>query len=179
MTIKSMTSVLVAFALLALTACADDSSSSPEAQNEGTQNEAVQAANEAAIELTTFKSATCGCCKLWVAHARDNGFNVTARDVDDLNGIKNRHQITPGHQSCHTSVSAEGYVFEGHIPARLIRQFLQNPPAGARGLAVPAMPLGSPGMEVGDRFTPYKVLLLNSDGSESVYARIDRFEQQH
>ncbi|WP_369802079.1 DUF411 domain-containing protein [Microbulbifer sp. Q7] len=82
-------------------------------------------------------------------------------------------------QSCHTSVSADGYVFEGHIPAKLIRQFLRNPPAGARGLAVPAMPLGSPGMEVGDRFTPYKVLQLNRDGSTSVYANIDHFEQQH
>ncbi|SHF18182.1 Uncharacterized conserved protein [Microbulbifer donghaiensis] len=172
MTIKSMTSALVACALLALTACAD-------AESGNAQNSAAQTADSATIELTTFKSATCGCCKKWVNHARDNGFNVTARDVDDLNGVKNRHQIEPRHQSCHTSVSSEGYVFEGHVPAKLIRQFLQNPPAGARGLAVPAMPLGSPGMEVDGRFTPYNVMLLNSDGSESVYARLDSIEQQH
>ncbi|SEA46501.1 DUF411 domain-containing protein [Microbulbifer marinus] len=174
MTIKSMTSALVALAVLALAACADAESGSQSAQNDSAPTTA-----SAAIELTTFKSATCGCCKKWVAHARDNGFNVTAKDVDDLNGVKSRHQIEPRHQSCHTSVSTEGYVFEGHVPAKLIRQFLQNPPAGARGLAVPAMPLGSPGMEVEDRFTPYNVVLLNSDGSESVYARIDSIEQQH
>ena len=69
--------------------------------------------------------------------------------------------------------------FEGHIPAKLIRQFLQNPPANARGLAVPAMPLGSPGMEVRDRFTPYEALQLNQDGSSSVYASINQFEQKY
>ncbi|MFV8783959.1 DUF411 domain-containing protein [Microbulbifer sp. SA54] len=131
------------------------------------------------IALTTFKSATCGCCKLWVDHASDGGFAIDARDVDNLNEIKQRHQIAPEFQSCHTSVSDNGYVFEGHVPAKLIRQFLQNPPAGARGLAVPAMPLGSPGMEVGDRFTPYEVLQRNNDGSQSIYANITRPEQQY
>ncbi|WP_323845505.1 DUF411 domain-containing protein [Microbulbifer magnicolonia] len=174
MTIKSMTSALVALALLALTACADAESGGVTAQKD-----ALQTADAAAIELTTYKSATCGCCKKWVDHARASGFKVTATDVDDLNGIKNRHQIEPRHQSCHTSVSTEGYVFEGHIPAKLIRQFLQKPPAGARGLAVAAMPLGSPGMEVEGHFTPYNVMLLNKDGSESVYARIDSIEHQH
>ncbi|SDJ96819.1 DUF411 domain-containing protein [Microbulbifer yueqingensis] len=133
----------------------------------------------AAVTLTTFKSATCGCCGKWVEHARHSGFEVTAKDVDDLNAVKAGHAIAPRHQSCHTSVSPEGYVFEGHIPAKYIRQFLQNPPAGARGLAVPAMPLGSPGMEVGDRFTPYDIVLLHEDGSESVYARVNDAAQQH
>ncbi|WP_193161765.1 DUF411 domain-containing protein [Microbulbifer hainanensis] len=178
MTIKSMTSALVALALLALTACADAEPGSPKLQSDAAQT-AGATDDTSAIELTTFKSATCGCCKAWVDHARDNGFNVTAHNVDDLNGVKNRYEIDPRHQSCHTSVSPEGYVFEGHVPAKLIRQFLQKPPAGARGLAVPAMPLGSPGMEVADRFTPYNVMLLNRDGSESVYARIETIEQQH
>lgn len=167
---KLLTTTLGGLALLTLAACAEDKT--------GTAGES---AGDAAtvIELTTFKSATCGCCKQWVEHARDNGFAVTAKDVDDLNGIKNRHGIEPRQQSCHTSVSREGYVFEGHVPAKLIRQFLQNPPAGARGLAVPAMPLGSPGMEVGDRFTPYDVIQLNRDGSQSVYARLEHAGQQH
>lgn len=151
--------------LLALAAC--------------TEKPSAAAAASAGSQLTTYKSATCGCCKLWVDHARDNGFTVEAEDVADLNAVKNQHRIEPRHQSCHTSVSAEGYVFEGHVPAKLIRQFLQNPPAGARGLAVPAMPLGSPGMEVGDRFTPYDVIQLNRDGSERIYARIESAEQQH
>lgn len=158
--------LIAGIALLAVTACT----------GEATETEAPTASTE---KLTTYKSASCGCCKLWVDHARNNGFAVDARDVDDLNAIKSRHKMAPRYQSCHTSVSAGGYVFEGHVPARLIRQFLQNPPAGARGLAVPAMPLGSPGMEVDDRFTPYDVVLLHRDGSDSVYAHIDSIEAQH
>ncbi|WP_231759979.1 DUF411 domain-containing protein [Microbulbifer elongatus] len=148
-----------------------------------TQNAASNPAAEAtstqpSIALTTYKSATCGCCKLWVDHANEQGFAVDAKDVDDLNGVKKRFDIAPEFQSCHTSVSDNNYVFEGHVPAKFIRQFLQNPPANARGLAVPAMPLGSPGMEVGDRFTPYDVVLLHKDGGHSVYARIENAEQQ-
>ncbi|QIL90258.1 DUF411 domain-containing protein [Microbulbifer sp. SH-1] len=143
-----------------------------------TEERATKSSSET-IALTTYKSATCGCCKLWVEHAGEQGFTVDARDVDDLNGIKERFRIAPEYQSCHTSVSENDYVFEGHVPAKYIRQFLQNPPANARGLAVPAMPLGSPGMEVGDRFTAYDILLLQSDGSHRVYARIDNPQQQH
>lgn len=165
-------------ALLTLTACAK-AEHDHVADEHSHKTEAANAATANATPLTTYKSATCGCCKLWVEHADNHGFEVDAQDVDDLNAVKEKYRIAPEFQSCHTSVSPNGYVFEGHVPAKLIRQFLQNPPTGARGLAVPAMPLGSPGMEVGDRFTPYKVLLLNEDGSHSVYASIDQFEQQH
>ncbi|WP_237055646.1 DUF411 domain-containing protein [Microbulbifer sediminum] len=163
--------MLSTLAALALAACTGESADAA--------GQAGSDSDVAAITLTTFKSPTCGCCGQWVEHARDNGFRVSVKDVDDLNGVKASHKIAPRHQSCHTSVSAEGFVFEGHIPAKYIRQFLQAPPAGARGLAVPAMPLGSPGMEVDDRFTPYTVMLLHEDGSESVYARIDSAAQQH
>ena len=169
---------LAVAALLTLSACAKSERDLTGDNNSG-RDEAPAVAEAGTTALTTYKSTTCGCCKLWVDHASNNGFKVDAQDVSDLNAIKNRYQIAPEFQSCHTSVSAEGFVFEGHVPAKLIRQFLQNPPANARGLAVPAMPLGSPGMEVGDRFTPYQVLLLHKDGSHSVYARIDQFEQQH
>ena len=80
--------------------------------------------------------------------------------------------------SCHTGVSKDGFVFEGHVPARYIIQFLNNPPADARGLTVPAMPLGSPGMEYNDQFAPYEVLLLKKDGSVEVYAAVESYEQQ-
>ena len=162
-------------ALLILTACA-------KADHDLGKNSADAASTAIApiaSTLVTYKSATCGCCKLWVEHAAANAFEVDAQNVSDLNAVKDKYQIAAEFQSCHTSVSSSGYVFEGHIPAKLIRQFLQNPPAGSRGLAVPAMPLGSPGMEVGDRFTPYQVLQLNKDGSTAVYANIDHFEQQH
>ena len=68
-----------------------------------------------------------------------------------------------------TAVSSDGYVFEGHVPAHVIQRFLTDPPNNAIGLAVPGMPVGSPGMEVGDRFDPYDVLLLRTDGSSEVY----------
>ncbi|MFC6633097.1 DUF411 domain-containing protein [Microbulbifer taiwanensis] len=154
-----------ALALLALAACTD-------------KPQAAAAPSTDTIQLTTYKSASCGCCKLWVDHAKDSGFAVEAVDVADLNAVKNQHRIEAEFQSCHTSVSEQGYVFEGHIPAKLIRQFLQNPPADARGLAVPAMPLGSPGMEYENRFTPYQVWQLNGDGSQQVYATIDSAREQ-
>lgn len=168
---KLFTAILGGMTLLTLAACGERNA-------DGVAAEQAQSATPE-IQLTTFKSATCGCCKLWVDHARDHGFTVTTHDVANLNVVKEQQGIDPRHQSCHTSVSAEGYVFEGHIPAKLIRQFLQNPPADARGLAVPAMPLGSPGMEVGDRFTPYEVIQMNRDGSESIYARIQNAAEQH
>jgi len=130
------------------------------------------------LSLTTYKSATCGCCKLWVDHAQKTGFDVVAKDVDDLNSIKKQYGVEPRYQSCHTSVSREGYVFEGHVPAKLVHSFLKNPPKGAMGLAVPGMPLGSPGMEVGDRFTPYQVMQLNKDGSSVVYAEVNSAGEQ-
>ncbi|WP_105102987.1 DUF411 domain-containing protein [Microbulbifer pacificus] len=165
--------VALLFSLFAISACSETGKDQKTAAN------LIAAESGETIALTTYKSATCGCCKLWVEHAGKQGFAVDARDVDDLNGVKVRFGIAPEYQSCHTSVSQNDFVFEGHVPAKYIRQFLQNPPADARGLAVPAMPLGSPGMEVGDRFTPYDILLLQTDGSHRVYARIENAQQQY
>jgi hypothetical protein len=128
--------------------------------------------------LITYKSAKCGCCNQWLDHVEESSFSLSSYDVIDLPLIKKQHAIEPRFQSCHTSKSTEGYVFEGHIPAKLIHHFLQNPPIGARGLAVPAMPLGIPGMEYGSDFTPYKVWQLNSDGSQQIYATINTARQQ-
>ena len=94
------------------------------------------------------------------------------KDHQNLQEIKEQHSIKPKYQSCHTAVSEEGYVFEGHIPSKFIKQFLSNPEADAIGLAVPGMPLGSPGMEVQGRFMPYDVLVLFKDGSSEVYAEV-------
>lgn len=177
--------ILTAFLLCAaaLSAGCDKARNDTPDSTPSSQSSAVDQTMDAAtagqpLALTTYKSATCGCCKLWVDHANKHGFNVDAQDVHDLNGVKERFEIAPEYQSCHTSVSDNNYVFEGHVPAKFIRQFLQNPPANTRGLAVPAMPLGSPGMEVGDRFTPYDILLLHKDGSHSTFARIENARQQ-
>lgn len=131
----------------------------------------------AAVAIEVYKSPTCGCCELWVEHMDAQGFKSNVRHPDDLNAIKEKFGIKPEHQSCHTAISAEGYVFEGHIPARLVQKFLAEKPKDAIGLAVPGMPLGSPGMEVDERITPYDVLLLHKDGTSSVYERVSALEK--
>ncbi|WP_019677685.1 DUF411 domain-containing protein [Arsukibacterium perlucidum] len=126
----------------------------------------------AALTLTVYKTPSCGCCKKWVSHLEQQGVVAQTKDYDDLSGIKERYGITPQYYSCHTAVSEQGYAFEGHIPAKYIRKFLAESHPDAIGLSVPAMPLGSPGMEVEGRFMPYDILLLHKDGSASVYAHI-------
>ena len=128
--------------------------------------------------LTVYKSPTCGCCEKWVTHMEEAGFSAVSRHPDNLNALKQQLGIKPGMHSCHTAVSTDGYVFEGHIPARYVQAFLANPPVDAIGLSVPAMPVGSPGMEVGDRFMPYQVLLLKQDGGTEVYAAVATAAQQ-
>jgi hypothetical protein len=132
----------------------------------------------APLALTVFKSPSCGCCGKWVQHIHNEGFNAVVKDTAQLSAIKRHYQIAPRYQSCHTAVSRDGYVFEGHIPARYIQKFIDNPVADAIGLTVPAMPVGSPGMEVGERFQPYQILLLHRDGTHSPYAQIDTYEEQ-
>lgn len=129
--------------------------------------------------LNVYKSPTCGCCGDWINHIEASGFNTVVYHSADLNQLKSDRGISPAHQSCHTAISDEGYVFEGHIPAKYVQQFLNNPPEDAIGLAVPAMPVGSPGMEMGDQFSPYEVLLLRKDGSSEVFARVDVLEDQY
>ncbi|WP_299975562.1 DUF411 domain-containing protein [uncultured Pseudoteredinibacter sp.] len=126
------------------------------------------------IVLDVYKSRTCGCCKKWIDHAEGMGIEADVHHPSDLNKIKIDQKIEPRYQSCHTAISTDGYVFEGHIPAEVIQKFLASPPKDAIGLAVPGMPVGSPGMEVGDRFDPYDVLLLKKDGSSEVYQHISK-----
>ena len=128
--------------------------------------------------LKVYKSQTCGCCKHWLTHLGESDVKYQSTDVQNLAEIKAMLKIKPQYQSCHTAISKENFIFEGHVPAKFIRQFLAEKPEGSIGLSVPAMPLGSPGMEVGDRFTPYKVLLLMKDGSAKEYAQINKYEEQ-
>ena len=88
-------------------------------------------------------------------------------------GLKSDYGIAPQYRSCHTAISDEGYLFEGHVPARYVKAFLAEPPVDAIGLAVPGMPVGSPGMEMGTDFMPYQVLLLKRDGGAEIYAQVD------
>ena len=134
------------------------------------QQEYTSAQNK--FSLLVHKTPTCGCCKKWVKHLEDNSFSMMIKDHQNLQKIKTQYSVKPKYQSCHTAVSKEGYIFEGHIPSKFIKNFLADPEPNAIGLSVPGMPLGSPGMEVEGRFMPYDVLVLYKDGSSKVYAEI-------
>jgi hypothetical protein len=118
--------------------------------------------------VEVFKSTTCGCCALWVDHLRANGFEVKVSDVRDAAAYRARFRVPNALGACHTATVA-GYAIEGHVPAREIKRLLAEGPKAA-GLAVPGMPLGSPGME-GPRTEPYEVLLFQRDRRYSTYAR--------
>ncbi len=120
-----------------------------------------------AEKVVVYKSPTCGCCKAWVKHLRDNGFEVEVHQRYNVEPVKDEMGVPKPLRSCHTA-KVGGYVIEGHVPADLIVKLLEEKPAAA-GLAVPGMPMGSPGME-GPRKDPYDVILFGDQGSR-VYAR--------
>ena len=117
--------------------------------------------------LTVYKTPTCGCCNAWVDHMREHGFRVVAIDTADVTPIKDRLGVRPDHASCHTA-TVGGYVLEGHVPAADVRRLLAERPA-VTGLAVPGMPMGSPGME-GPTRDPYDVVAFTRGGAAHVYA---------
>jgi hypothetical protein len=121
----------------------------------------------APIAITVYKTPTCGCCKKWVEHLESHGFKVTSNDMDDLSEVKATFGIPAELEGCHTATVGK-YVVEGHVPADLIQKMLKEKPAIA-GLAVPGMPMGSPGME-GGRKDAYDVIAFDRQGKRSVYA---------
>ncbi|HXF45931.1 MAG TPA: DUF411 domain-containing protein [Burkholderiaceae bacterium] len=128
-------------------------------------------AQGAAAAVEVYKSPTCGCCKDWIEHLRAHGFHVKAVDVPAPGVWRARFGLPERYGSCHTALIA-GYVIEGHVPAREVKRLLAERP-DAIGLAVPGMPIGSPGMDgpdYGGRFDPYDVLLVRRDGSSAVFA---------
>ena len=129
-----------------------------------------QSTAEPALPLVKVtKNASCGCCKIWVNRLREAGFQVEVNDVDNLNSVKQRVGLPYGMGSCHTA-EVDGYFVEGHVPVEDIKRLLRERPK-AKGLAVPGMPAGSPGMEVpSGKVDPYDVMLVGPDGSASVYA---------
>lgn len=114
--------------------------------------------------VTVYKSATCGCCKDWVKHMQDNGFQVEAHDVGNMLPYKEQAKLGAGMGSCHTAF-VDGYAIEGHVPAWDVKRLLTEKP-DISGLTVPRMPAGSPGMEVpGQPADPYQVISYK-DGKE-------------
>jgi hypothetical protein len=128
----------------------------------------AQAAAEGSIEV--WKSASCKCCINWVKHLEANGFTVKVNAANNamLDELKQRWGIGEKIASCHTAKLGP-YVIEGHVPAPDIKRLVAEEPE-AVGLTVPGMPIGSPGMEQGDVFEPYDVLLIKKDGTTEVFA---------
>lgn len=121
-------------------------------------------------KLTVYKSPTCGCCTSWVQHVKGAGFSVDAHDVSDdmLTQVKDTAGVPSALRSCHVALSG-AYAFEGHVPADLVKKVLDEKPRIV-GLAVPGMPAGSPGMEMGGRVDHYDVIAFARDGKSWTYA---------
>lgn len=113
-------------------------------------------------KLIVHKSPTCGCCQLWIDHMSAEGFDVEIVNTNQMNQVKSSLGVPSQHGSCHTA-QVGGYFVEGHVPAQDVKRMLSERPK-ARGLAVPGMPLGSPGMEAGGRKQAYDTLLVTEDG---------------
>lgn len=124
-----------------------------------------------APRIDVAKTPTCGCCTAWIEHLEENGFEVAAYDVspEQLNDIKAGLDIDPSLTSCHTA-TVDGYFIEGHVPSSDIKALLSERPEG-RGLTVPGMPLGSPGMEMGDQRDAFETLLVGEGRATRVFKR--------
>lgn len=124
--------------------------------------------------VEVWKTPTCGCCSEWVSHLEDNGFTVKVNDVQNTDSFRAALGMPQEYGSCH-SARVAGYAVEGHVPADDIKKLLAEKP-DAVGLSVPAMPMGSPGMEHPDfpeKRAEYNVLLVKKDGAFSSYTHYD------
>lgn len=124
----------------------------------------ISMARAAETTIKIWKDPRCGCCGKWVTHLAGNGFATTVIETADVDAIKKRLGVPPGLRSCHTAEIA-GFAIEGHVPAAAIRRLLAEKPT-ANGLAVPGMPIGSPGME-GGQPEPYEVILFGGGATRS------------
>jgi hypothetical protein len=174
-TIRSLT-VRAAFGVVLLAACTPAADDTKASDSVGAAADAAAPAAVSPTAATTpvdslliaiYKTPTCGCCRNWVDHVRENGFHATTTDVADVTPVKTTHKVPADLQSCHTALIG-GYVVEGHVPADDIKRLLKERP-DIIGIAVPGMPSGSPGMETG-QIEKYDVIAIGKDGSRKVWA---------
>jgi hypothetical protein len=124
--------------------------------------------NVTASEIYVYKNPYCGCCNKWIAYLKEQGYAVKSENNSMLPAMKEVIGVTPELTSCHTAV-VNGYFLEGHVPAEDIKRLLDERP-DIKGLAVPGMPIGAPGMEQGDTKERYDVIAVKKDGSTYVYS---------
>ncbi len=120
------------------------------------------------VEMTIYRSPTCGCCENWLEHVKQSGINIKDVVSDDMQAIKEKYGVPNKLASCHTAI-VDGYVIEGHVPASDIQKLLQTKPKVV-GIAAPGMPMGSPGMEMGGKKQDYQVMSFDKDGKFEVFA---------
>jgi hypothetical protein len=128
----------------------------------------IRATSAESPQIVVYKTPTCGCCGKWVTHLRDSGFDVNVLDVSSTQPAREKLGVPRRLGSCHTA-QVGNYWVEGHVPADLIQRLLTEQPDSIRGITVPGMPIGSPGME-GPNPVRYDVLAYGSDGKTTVYA---------
>jgi hypothetical protein len=119
------------------------------------------------LNMTVYRSPSCGCCGVWVEHAQKHGFKIKDIKTNEMEALKQKYNVPPELASCHTTI-IDGYVMEGHIPADDIKRFLKEKPQSV-GLTVPGMPLGTPGMEAGNKKQPFQVLAFGNKGEIEVF----------
>lgn len=119
------------------------------------------------VSIDVYHDPNCGCCSAWIEHLEENGFAVNDHLESNMGRVKERLGVPGELASCHTGV-IDGRFVEGHVPARDILRMRQKP--DLLGLAVPGMPVGSPGMEVGDRVDGYEVVAVEADGEHATFS---------
>jgi len=134
--------------------------------NAGTRAETIDAGKP--VDIVVYRSPTCECCGKWLEHLKKNNFNVQDIVTDDVQAIKNKYDVSEAMASCHTAI-VDGYVIEGHVPANDIMKLLKNKPKIV-GIAVPGMPSGTPGMEMGDRKDAYNVMSFDKENHYEVFS---------
>ncbi|MDM8564615.1 DUF411 domain-containing protein [Candidatus Halobeggiatoa sp. HSG11] len=124
-------------------------------------------------EITVYRSPNCGCCSGWIKHLQEHQFSVIDIKTNNVDKLKQKHGITDKLASCHTAI-VDGYVIEGHVPASDIKRLLSEK-LDVVGLTVPAMPVGTPGMEMGNRKAPFSVLTFDKNGKTTVFKHYDNY----
>jgi hypothetical protein len=168
---NAMTSTFAALLAVALLGCTQaPEAGAVQAPAAATEQAAATTVDAALPLVVVHKDPYCGCCNGWIEHMRQAGFPVEARNENDMGPVKARAGVPPGKGSCHTAM-VDGYFIEGHVPAADVKRLVAERP-DAKGLVLPGMPMGSPGMEMPDgRTQPYTVELVANDGSTRPYAQ--------
>jgi hypothetical protein len=159
---------IAAILIAGLAGCTRDAAPAPGNESVTPLAAAQPGADPKLPQVVVYKSPTCGCCEKWIGHMQGAGFAVEVHNLDNVGAIQDAVGVPVGQGSCHTARVGD-YFVEGHVPADDVKRLLAEKP-DARGLTVPGMVPGSPGMEQGDVRVPYDVLLVAKDGSTSVYA---------